>query len=112
VRIRDELKAAVEANDDLHVLPGSRINFLAFSSDTKDLLAVWSRLRDLGWTLSYATEPLSPTLILWTLPQNDGCAARFAVDLKDAVSGAPAKDGSPAQASHAWNATPYGGVEA
>jgi hypothetical protein len=80
-------------------------------SDTTDLLAVWSRLRARGWTLSYATQPVSPMLILWTLPQNHGCADQFGVDLREAMAGAPAKGAAPVPAKPSWSAAPYGGAD-
>ena len=112
LRIRDELKAKVESFPDLRIVPGSHINFLAFYSETKDLLAVWSQLRAKGWTISYVTEPVSPLLVLWTLPQNHGCAERFGADLHQALKDAPAKTASLTHSQPAWFVTPYGGVDA
>jgi glutamate/tyrosine decarboxylase-like PLP-dependent enzyme len=110
LRIREELKTVIESLPDLRLVPGSHINFLAVYSDTKDLLAVWSQLRAKGWTLSYQTEPVTPLLVLWTLPQNHGCAERFRADLHEAVTQAPAKP-AVTDSQPAWTVTPYGGVD-
>jgi glutamate/tyrosine decarboxylase-like PLP-dependent enzyme len=111
LRIRDELAVIARSCPGLRVVPGSCINFVALYSDTTDLLAVWSRLRARGWTLSYATQPVSPMLILWTLPQNHGCADQFGVDLREAMAGAPAKGAAPVPAKPSWSAAPYGGAD-
>lgn len=108
LRIRDELKAIVESFPDLSVVPGSHINFVAVYSETKDLLTVWSRLRAKGWALSYVEEPVSPALVLCTLPQNHGCADRFGADLHDAIKDAPPKTASLA---HSQSPRTYGGVD-
>ena len=111
LRIRDQLRALIEVVPELRVVPGSQINFLAVYSDTIDLLVVWERLRARGWTLSYASEPVASTLILWTLPQNHSCARLFEVDLQEALLDAPTKPASGTESKPSWMATPYGGLQ-
>jgi tyrosine decarboxylase/aspartate 1-decarboxylase len=111
MRIRDELQAVLESFPDLSIVPGSHLNFLTFYSETKDLLPVWTEMRDRGWTICYGTTPVSPSLVLWSLPQNHGCTEQFAADLAEAMAEAPARTAIEAEPQPAWLVTPYGGLE-
>jgi glutamate/tyrosine decarboxylase-like PLP-dependent enzyme len=86
--LRDQLIDGVCEIDDLAVVPGSKINVFTVYSRTRDLYPVWRALRENGWVIGKKNDPPPTSLVLCTMPHNDGVIESFLADLEEAVADA------------------------
>jgi glutamate/tyrosine decarboxylase-like PLP-dependent enzyme len=85
IALRDALLEGVRAIDGLSVYPGSRINMALIYSEELDLGPVDAALRERGWM--YAAQPVPPavSIVLVTMPHNDGQVDPLLEDLHDTI---------------------------
>jgi glutamate/tyrosine decarboxylase-like PLP-dependent enzyme len=86
--LRDRLVAGVSEIPGLRVYPGSQINMTLIHSDELDLRPVVERLRDRGWMFSARAVPEPVSIVVVTMPHNDGQIVPMLADLHDAMSSA------------------------
>jgi glutamate/tyrosine decarboxylase-like PLP-dependent enzyme len=83
--LRDELMAGITEIEGLEIVPGSVTNFFSVRSENYDLRRVAAALEENGWRLAVSAglDPL--TMVLCTMPKNDGMIRPFLEDLRAAV---------------------------
>jgi glutamate/tyrosine decarboxylase-like PLP-dependent enzyme len=84
--LRDELMEGIAAVPGLEIVPGSVTNFFSVRSSDYDLRPVATELERKGWRLAISAglDPL--TMVLCSMPKNDGMVQPFLEDLREAVA--------------------------
>jgi glutamate/tyrosine decarboxylase-like PLP-dependent enzyme len=83
--LRDELIAGIAAIPGLAVVPGSVTNIFSVRSGEYDLRSVATALERNGWRLAISAGLDPVTMVLCTMPKNDGVIRPFLEDLRRAV---------------------------
>ncbi len=83
--LRDELIAGIAEIPGLEVVPGSVTNLFSVRSGEYDLRSIATALERTGWRLAISAGLDPVTMVLCTMPKNDGLIQPFLQDLHRAV---------------------------
>ncbi len=85
MRLREELREGVSRIPGLKLVDGGYINLTGIYSDTIDLRPVSKALIELEWMHVVDQNPGPITIVICTMPQNDGQIKSFLKDLAESV---------------------------